>query len=177
MVQVTELPWLLRAPDDYLARVGALDRSEAAVGPQLIALARHFLNQARLDRLGSRVEKLQSQQADLAPLEKVTLGLVTNATSDFLANALRATGLRYGLDLRLTVADFDQAVQEALDPGAPVNAAKPDLILLALDHRGLPFGPEGGAWTADAAQVALDHLEMLRRSFAENSRATIVEDH
>jgi FkbH-like protein len=174
LVLLTDMPWLLRAPGDYLARVAALDRADAPVGPQLVALAKNYLQQSRLDRLGKRVEVLQSSGADLAPLERVHLGLVTNGTSDFLANALRATGLRYGLDLQLTVADFDQSVQEALDPQATVNAAKPDLILLALDHRGLPFGPEGGAWGPDAAQSALDHLEMLRRSFAENSGATIM---
>ena len=174
MFRLTEMPWLLRAPDDYLARIAKLDASVSSVAPQLIELTRHFLNQARLDRMGKRVECLQARGVDLAPLEKITLGLVTNGTSDFLANALRATAVRYGFDLRLTVADFDQAVQEALDSTAPVNAAKPDLILLALDHRGLPFGPEAAVWSEGAAQTALDHLELLRRSFAENSRATII---
>ncbi len=174
MAHLTELPWLLRTPPDYLSRVGAVDRGEVAVGPGLVSIAGHYLNQARLDRLGQRLEGFQSRGVDLTPLEKVSIGLVANGTSDFLANALRATGLRYGLDLSLTVAEFDQAVQEALNPQGAVNMAKPDLIFLALDHRGLPFGPDGEAWRETAAQAALDHLEMLRRSFAENSNATII---
>jgi FkbH-like protein len=174
MTHITELPWLLRPPEGYLGLIGALDDTRVPVAPKLAGLTRFFLNQSRLDRLGKRIAGLQARKVDLAPLEIVTLGLVTNATSDFLANALRATAVRYGFDLRLTVAEFDSAVQEALDPTSPVNAAKPDLILLALDHRGLPFGPEGGAWATDAAQQALDRLELLRRSFAENARSTIM---
>jgi FkbH-like protein len=172
---IADLPWLERAPFDYVERIAKLD-SELSdrLGPALSELARYYLTPQRLEKLGKRILSCQVKSCDFTPLVTVRLGLVTNSTTDFLAHALRATAPRYGLNLELTVADFDQAMQEAFDPQSPVNTARPDAVLLALDHRGLPLEQSAGTPSNSIAQAAADHLKVLRDSFAKHSGAQMI---
>lgn len=171
---IASLPWLEPSPADYPARVAALAGQQGDLGTALQGLARFRLDFTRLDKLGARLAREQSAGNDLAPLRPLSLGVVSNATTDFLANALRSAGLRHGLNLTITAADFGQPLQEALSPDSSVNAARPDLVLLALDHRGLPLAAAPGAGTDAQAAEALAYIRTLRDGLARESEARIV---
>ncbi|MCP4559944.1 MAG: HAD-IIIC family phosphatase [Bosea sp.] len=173
-LDIASLPWLAPSPADYPARVAALAGRQADLGTALQELARFRLDFTRLDKLGARLLREQNAGTDLAPLRPLSLGIVSNATTDFLANSLRSGGLRHGHNTQITVADFGQPLQEALSAASSVNAARPDVVLLALDHRGLPLSAAPGADTEALANAALSYIRTLRDGLAAGSGARII---
>lgn len=169
-----DLPWLLPAPANYTSVVAKFSPEAHGLGSSLQRLTGYALPFLRLERLGQKIDRLQESGANLAPLKTLSLGIVSNATTDFLGNALRATAPRYGFDARLTIADFGQPMQEALDPSSPVNRARPDLILLALDHRALPMAVSPGQNSSELAKPALAYLRRVRDALARNSGARLM---
>ena len=89
---------------------------------------------------------------------------------------LVASAARYGLALECIMGDFAQTTQEALDPGSRINLAKPDVVLLALDHRGLPLRFLFGDWEAEQADIgnALTQLNSIRENIRANAGATCI---
>ena len=67
-------------------------------------------------------------------------------------------------------------LQEALSPASRINQARPDAVLVAIDHHGLPAGPTAG--DAEAAQAAiaasLAHFEAIRGGIRANGNAACI---
>jgi len=132
-----DLPWLCPPPEDFRPACRRLKASAEAIGGPLRALADHRLDADQLLALARLVEARRDRPALLAPLEPFRLGLVGSGTTDFLAPAIVASGLRHGLAIEVVAAEYGQMAQVALDPGAAIYAARPDAVLFALDHRHL----------------------------------------
>jgi FkbH-like protein len=173
---LTGLSWLPRAPDDFLAQCEALERSTGPAGRSLRALASTALDENRLNRLAKVVAALRAAPDALRPLTPFRLGIVSNATTHFLVPALVATAARYGFALECIEGGFDQALQDACDPGSPINRARPDAVLIALDHRGVPLRAAPGDEQAEEASVtaAVAHVDAVRRGFAASCGATCI---
>lgn len=138
-----DLAWLPEAPADFRQRNrDLLESSEAGLGAAVRQLATHSLDDRQLAKLASTIGDLQAKGADLAPLTPFKLGLIGTGTLDLLAPMLVASAARHGVLLECVLADYGQVVQEALQPTSKLNQAKPDAILLALDHRSLPIAAE-----------------------------------
>ena len=112
----------------------------------------------------------------LAPLQPVRMGLLGNGTLDLLIPVLVATAARHGLALECVQADFGQTTQEALDPQSKINLARPDIVLLAIDHRGLPLRNAAGNVEVENASVegAVEAIESIRRAIHDNSGAVCI---
>ena len=147
---VSQLNWLPAAPDDFSQRV------RSATSPDdLNALVGCDLAFSQLDMLGRRNARLRPETAE----GRLTIGLLGSGTLDLLAPSIEASGLRHGLDLRVVSGRYGQPLQDALDPSSPVMKAKPEIVVLSLDHRTLPFpkpDPKkpGDALTAARSQLA-----------------------
>ncbi|MCP5367803.1 MAG: HAD-IIIC family phosphatase [Hyphomicrobiales bacterium] len=148
------LPWLPPPPADFRARCKALDATQERRGQVLRDLADHALDMNQLTRLAASLARARQAGADLSPLAPFRLGLVSNATTALVAPVLAGSALRHGLALEMVETDHDQGVQAALDPNSPLQAAGPDAVLLAFDHRILP-APGATADDADAADRAV----------------------
>ena len=113
---------------------------------------------------------------ELGPLRPFRLGLVSNGTLDLLKPILVATAARHGLALECIMADFGQTTQEALDPASRINGARPDAVLLAIDHRGLPLRFDLGDSAVEDACVdaALRHLTMIREGIRANAGSVCI---
>src|SRR5579859_5261774 len=111
-----DLSWLPRPPADFpvLCR-SALDQPEG-LGHRIRSLASYALDQNQLVRLTKLIARARSLDQSLAPLTPYRLGLISNATSDFLAPALVATAARHGIALECVAGAYDQAIQESLNP-------------------------------------------------------------
>lgn len=173
-----ELPWLPRLADDFRARLQAVEQqtdTDWGLAMRLLAQQQLGLNQAIA--MARALKRLRGERTTKS-LSKVRLGLVSNATVDFIVPFLEATALRYGLQLEVMTGTFGQQVQEALDPSSAVNAFKPDLVLLAIDHRGLPFRQSSGSsaaqWPDFDSEAALTQLRTIRKSFRENCGALCI---
>ncbi|MBI1185984.1 MAG: HAD-IIIC family phosphatase [Alphaproteobacteria bacterium] len=169
-----DLAWLLPAPEDFRARRRALMADDATqVGAGVQALARHALNATQLTQLAETIAAAQARGADLAPLAPFTLGLVGNGTLDLIAPALVASAARHGVALRVVTAPYGQVIQEALNPHSAVNAAKPDAVLLALDHRGAPLSADLASAEASVKE-AIGYINALKENFKANAGAPCI---
>jgi FkbH-like protein len=155
---LTELAWLPRPPADWRLRVeglgGTAGGSSAPIGTQLRALAAHALDINQLARLSRRIAALRARGESLAPLESFKLALLSNATTQLIAPALIASAARHGIALDVVEAPYDQTLQSALDPGSPIQQARPDAVLLAVDERALPLQAALGSAQDEEAAVA-----------------------
>ena len=170
-----DLLWLPRPPEDFKQRCRAVADS-ADPTRALAHLAGYALDEIQLRRLASTAQTLKRNGQALAPLTPFRLGILGNATLDPLVPALIASALRHGVDLECIKADYAQTLQEALSPDSTINAAKPDAVLLALDHRGLPLRTAVHDNTVAAAAVAdsLAFVDALRHGFQTNAGALCI---
>ena len=172
----TDLAWLPPAPDDFTSRCRSVlnEAGESGeAGRQIQALASHALDLNQLTRLAKTIGSLRSSGAKLAPLKPFRLGMLSNATTDFIVPSLVATAARHGLALEVIPSHFDQALQEALSPTSTVNTSQPDAVLIAIDYRGLPLRPTVGSAEGARASIdeALGFLQTIRSGIKAQSNA------
>jgi FkbH-like protein len=171
-----DLAWLPRPPADFSGRCKALGSNDADLGRRIRGLAGHALDENQLNKLAKAVERARKAGKSLAPLTPLRLGIVGNATMDLLVPPLVASAARHGIALEVVAAHFDQAIQEALAADSRINRAECDVVLIAVDHHGLPLRPSPGDEDAAAVTVAgaLHHLAMIRNGIRANSKAVCI---
>jgi FkbH-like protein len=172
----TFLEWLPKPPENFAARCESVLEQAENAGLELQSLATRSLDQNQLIRLAKTIEKIRAKGTTLEPLTAFRLGILSNSTTDFIVPALIATAARHGIALEVVVGGYDQALQDALDTESRVNRAKPDAVLLAIDHRKLQLhgigrsAEEGQA----AAGKALEYLGTVREAIKRNSQAVCI---
>lgn len=149
-----DLSWLPKPPDDFSRICRELAAREGDLGTALQQLASHALDENELVRLAKTLARAKAGERSLKPLVPFKLGIVSNATTHHAVPVLIASALRHGILLDVVEAHYGQVMQEALDPGSTIHEAKPDAVLIALDHRGLPL--------KDGADGALSYLDTIR---------------
>lgn len=165
---VQNIYWLEKPPDDFKGRCRALLDAPDGSGTEIGRLAQTNLNTNQLTSLSGKISTLQDKSVSLAPLSDFHLGILGNATTNLFSAALPGVAARYGLSLTITEGEYNQIVQEALDPQSAINTAKPDAVLLVLDHRNMGFGNSGGA------EEALDFVKMVRDGLADGCGAPVI---
>ena len=170
------LAWLPEPPVDFSVQCMAVLKTNESIGRGLRALAGYSLDENKLNRLAKVIDKARKEGQTLSPLVPVRLGIISNATSHFLAPALTATAARHGIALECIEANFDQVMQEALSSESAIARAKPDFVLVALDYRGIALNPSAG--NAAVAQTSLDgalnQLNVIREGVRRNSGAICI---
>lgn len=171
-----ELSWLPRPPKDFSSCCKQLMEGDSQLGRQIRLLATHALDERQLSRLGRTILSLRNQGQSLQPLVPLRLGLIGNGTLDLIVPVLVATAARHGFALECITGAYDQFLQDALQPDSALNRARPDAVLLALDHRGLALQPAPGNKEAAAQTVdaAFDLLDSIRRAISRNSGALCI---
>lgn len=169
---VADLPWLPRLSADFRTRLQSIEQGQSDWGPMLRSLATQFLGLDQAIAISRSLNRLRAR--DPSPsLSPFRLGLVGNATTDFLKPSLEAAALRQGISLEVSLANFGQITQEAMDPGSGINRARPDAILLAIDHRGLPFrSDDDPRWPPFDHHAGLLQLRAVCEAFQKHSGAT-----
>ncbi len=139
-------------------------------------LAGYALDENGLRSLAAALGRLRAEGVSLAPLTPFKLGIVGNGTLDPLVPALAASAARYGIQLECVMGDYGQTIQAALAPDSALNRARPDAVLIALDHRGLPLAPGVHDAETAAASVAraTDFLRTMRGGFRANGGALAI---
>ena len=168
-----KLCWLPAAPADFAVQCRRLFADADPAGSRVKALATHSLDENQLAKLGRTIDAARNQGQSLAPLAPFRLGLLGNGTLDLIAPALTASAARHGIALECVRGNYDQFLQDALAPNSLVNQAKPDAVLLALDHRGLALQPNPGG-AQDSLSAALDMLGVIRNAVHAHSGAICI---
>lgn len=170
----SRMPWLRPAPDDFRARCDAVDGIAEKRGDALRQLAAHELSEPQLVRLARSLRAARAAGVD-APLTHFALGVVSNATTDFIVPAIVGTGVRHGFSTVVTAAPFGMTLQAALSSDGSVVRANPDAILLALDYRA--FFSEFNIDDKDAEGAVAGAIASLRQlidAFRSATRAAIL---
>ncbi len=168
---MTNLPWLPQRPDDFRARVKSLTDNDTP-GAAVLALAQSALNDPSASALSRAIGKLREAEADLSPLSSFRLGVMASSTFDLIADWLPASAARYGVDLSLVLAPFDQLAQEALNPQSIVNSSDCDAVLILFDHRWLQLdrpqlaGQDADAMVGQAVDLVASLAEAVQASGA-----------
>jgi FkbH-like protein len=174
----TRLAWLPPKPEDFVARCRSLLAEETGgdLGRRLQGLANFALDENALNRLAKAIAQARVAGRSMAPLTPFRLGVLSNTNSHFLVPALIATAARHGIALECEEADFDQVIQEALNPDSMINRGKFDAVLVAIDHRGLPLRAVPGDAEAASRSVAdaMRQLTTVREGIRANSNALCI---
>jgi FkbH-like protein len=170
------LPWLCSAPAGFSDRCEALLGTAGARGTQVRALATHDLDESKLNRLAKVIRSLQARPGALQPLTPFRLGITSNATTHYLVSPLIATAARYGIALECIEGEFDQSLQEALNPDSGMNRSRPDAVLVAIDYRGLPLhsAPSDAAGAEQAIAGALAQIDAITTGFRRHGGAVCI---
>lgn len=164
------LPWLPPPPADFRQNCRA-----AATGGDLRRLALHAIDVSQSWQLARALDRLtQGGEAELAPLRPFRLGVLSNATTDLMAAPLVAAGLRHGLAIEVIATEYGQVLQDATNPHSAIHQARPDAVLLALDHRGLPLRPAPGQDDAAMVAAALHYVGAIRAGIAAGCGAPVI---
>lgn len=137
-------------------------------GAALRQLATHDLNENQLLRVSRSLVNATKSAANLADLlAPFRLGVISNATTDFIVPALVGTGVRHGFALDVLAAPFGVTLQAALAPDEQEVWSQCDGVLLALDYRAYfadyalrDLDPEA------AVDAAMMHIRGLVDAFA-----------
>ncbi len=165
-----DLPWLPRPTPEFRAQLQAVrSDSESDWVQGLRTLASQALNINQALSLSRTLQQLRADRPAKG-LATFRLGLVSNATVDLLKPMLEVAALRHGLALEMCAADFGQGMQEALDPDSRINQFRPDAVLLAFDHRGLPFrSTTTDRWPPHDADAALEAVHQMCGGFRRHA--------
>jgi FkbH-like protein len=170
------LAWLPLPPPDFTAICRDVLASPQDLGQRLQWLASHALDEIQLNQLTKQLARAREAGHSSAPLTPFKLGLISNATTDFICPALAATAPRHGIALECIAAPFGQVAQQVLSPDSEIKRAKPDAVLVAADFRGLPLRPTPGDAAAAQATVTqvLDHLTAIREGIKQDGEAICI---
>ncbi|HEY4114375.1 MAG TPA: HAD-IIIC family phosphatase [Rhizomicrobium sp.] len=156
---ILALPWLSPAPADFSAQCRAVpEGGDFGAGIQRLASMR--LNASQSAKLARTMRKLGAAGHDLSPLSGFRLGVLANATFDLVIDCIPAAAARHGVAVEIIPSPYDQVMQQALDPESDINRAKPDAVLIAVDHRWLKA--DRADLTTDPEARALSALSSLR---------------
>jgi FkbH-like protein len=154
-----DLAWLPRTPADFGRQCRAALDSDC-IGAHIQALAGYALDANQLVRLGRVLDSAHAAGESLHPLVPFRLGVLGNGVLDVVVPALRASAARHGVALECVTGEYDQVMQAALSPESAINRARPDAVLIAIDHRALPLritpgDPDAAGETIAAWQASL----------------------
>ena len=170
------LSWLPAPPADFAARCRQALASGAELGARVQALASYALDENDLNRIAKLITQARDAGRSLAPLLPFRLGILSNATTDFVVPVLIASAARHGIALECVVSGYGQVVQEALSPDSAINRERLDAVLIAVDYRGYPLASALG--DADAAkagvEAALGQLQTIRTAISANHRTICI---
>jgi FkbH-like protein len=130
------LSWLPPTPRDFSQRLNGI-----ASGNDLRELAKFSLDENQLRRLYKKTLALQNEHVNLLPLTEMKIGIISNATTKLAAPALVGTALRFGISLEVIEAEFNQIAQETFSSDSAFTSQNLNVVLVAIDYRGLPLLP------------------------------------
>lgn len=125
------LPWLTQPPADFRKSLKALKSGTDPIAAEaLIALATRDLD---IDKLTSLDRVVQAAGARItgSALAPVKLALLAQATTDYIAPAIRASALRHGLLVETYVPAYGQAMAEVMDPTSDLRTFGAEIALIA----------------------------------------------
>ena len=172
-----QLDWLLPAPPNFSECVKAIRAQSGDTSAEIRALANHALNANQLLRVRKLIDELRLKTGNMGSLQPFKLGIISNATTEFITPAIVGTGARYGFAIEIVTTGYGQFMQAALDPNSVINAAKCDAAVLALDANAFALATPPGDDAAAMAVVerALSMIDSMCAGIAQSGSTVILQ--
>ena len=169
---VRDLPWLAPVPGDIRERIRKLaELPEPGAEIQFLASCR--LEPQLAANLGKQIGRARDAKRVLAPLASFRLGVLSGATFDLLAEQIPAAAARHGVAAELILGDFGQVMQTALDTNSVLARAKPDAVLVAVDHHWLNLDHDMGDPQARLS-ASLAQMRAVLDGVKQNTGAPVI---
>ena len=165
-MQRLNLPWLCPPPANFRQKLKAIRGTQKEVNAQMRLLLSCALDNNQLYLVAKYLDKFSVQ--DEQP--SIKFSVLSNSNSTFLMPAICATALRYGLRIHPVPCEYDQVMQQALNPGSPVHNA--DMLLVALDQRGI--AALTSEWCEDEDQAVGEAIGYIQTLYASLGSATLI---
>ena len=172
---MSDLAWLRDPPPDFRARVNALKKAgaDAEPGLELLRLASHRLDENQLAKLASVAKTLPGAMPQFTP---VKVALVGDGTLSLVASPIEGSGLRHGVLIDVVLGGYNAVVHESFDETSAVQAAKPDLVVLATDCRILGLSRATASCEAanDLVEAAFARTRMIIERMRKSARGGVI---
>lgn len=166
------MPWLSKAPDDFTRRCSTID--EFTSGAEIQALAQYNLSDIQVSRLAKAIKKSCGSGA-VEGLSPVTLGILASLNYSFIADALIVGAARHGILLNLVIAEFNQIMQQVLDPQSTLNTFKPQVVLVSVDQNWLGLDADLTKSTPEIAlSSAVNQLDAIATALSNIGVSKII---
>lgn len=166
------LGWLLPAPDDFNTCV----RKDDLSATDIRGLANHKLNDRQARKLGKAAKSAFANDAVAKAFQPVSVVFLTDSNLEFAEDQMFATGLRFGLNLSMSLVEYTDMVAQATNPDSPLYASKPDFVVLA--NFGALLYTLRVDFKTDKAGEAVDSMlaeaSIVTASVAQNSNAQML---
>jgi len=117
----------------------------------------------------------EGERTETAPARAARrIAILGTGTLQLWSDALKPALFGAGIRAELFIGDFGQYQQEILDPDSRLAAFRPEIVVLAVDHRALGLGnltPDGDS----AVQGAVDRFAQLWRTCQERFASAVVQ--
>ena len=172
---MSDLAWLRDPPPDFRARVNALKKAgaDAEPGLELLRLASHRLDENQLAKLAKVAKTLPGAMPQFTP---VKVALVGDGTLSLVASPIEGSGLRHGVLIDVVLGGYNAVVHESFDETSAVQAAKPDLVVLATDCRilGLSRATASREAANDLVEAAFARTRMIVERMRKSARGGVI---
>jgi FkbH-like protein len=171
----TELPWLLRPPTNFRTQVKEFDSKEECPESGLRKLASFAMDNNQLSMLAKKLQQARNSSASLHGLDEISIAILANSSQELISNAIQATGLRYGLNIRTTDLPFDSIESIVLNPSSALYSSKPDYIVLSLTAHFFEGNNQSSAFDQPEKSGAdKNRFNNILRCLKKNSQAGLI---
>jgi len=115
-------------------------------------------------------------KSDFSSLRSIKVALLGDTATQFLQQALRATGYDYGYNLDIFEADFNQIERQVLDPSSELYEFKPEVVIIFQSTHKLAakYAKQKPGYYSGFASAQLDLVDSLYAEIQSKLGARII---
>lgn len=175
-MELFELPWLRENAEPVKTTLSRLSGDIQNLGAAVYSLCSQKLKPNEVVHVARFLRKHLDDVAKAPEYSSYKLGLLSNSTYDLYHDDMIVGAARHQIALQIRATDYDQVVQEVINPESLIYHSGLDAVLIALDHTWLGFH-NGIANDGVAEQLianAIAQLENVLSAIKEHSRLSII---
>jgi FkbH-like protein len=156
-MELIELPWLRENAEPVKTTLSNLAVEVTSLGPALFSLCNQKLKPNEVSHVARFLRKRMEDVSKAPEFSSFKLGLLSNSTYDLYQDDMAVGAARHQIALQIISADYDQVVQEVMNPDSGIYKSGLDAVLVALDHTW--FGFQNGVAHETAAGQLLENAK------------------
>jgi FkbH-like protein len=175
-MELFELPWLSENTEPVKTNLSRLSGEFESLGPAVFSLCNQKLKPNEVVHVARYLRKHFEDVSKAPEFSNYRLGLLSNSTYDLYHDDMIVGAARHQIALQIQATDYDQVVQEVINPGSVIYQSGLDAVLIALDHTWLGFhnGIVNDGIAEQLIANAKAQLENVLSAIKQHSRLSII---